>query len=620
MKSLPKASEEKVPSKRNLVSQLVFAPLMKGQLLQTHQPARSNSPLPVPYSRTRLVSPPQQKAWVSIFCALLIVMGYAIEQRVLAAEPMNSHRRNSIIVPSDLVSDENLLNPSSTNPIRQDGFVIGSTNINDLHEMLQLYADIRGRTVRWSTNLTFPNLNFTADKPLTPRETTLALDALFALNGIAMVDIGEKWVKAAPFADCQTSSNLLHQTEYVAHLQHLTYVKASELIPVLQPFTSTPENAILPLNADQAVLLRDLPQNVEKMRSLIREIDVAPPPEFISEVIPVKYAKATEIAAALNKSALLDPSAKHRPAAENIVELGQHKIIADERTNSLLVYAGQEDMPRIKEIISHLDIAAAQILIEAVIIEVNRDNDLEFSVIDNQKVPWMTNFVSNLPTDATPSANSTPEAGFYRLAVISNDLDSFVTTLATNNSVKILQRPRIQTSDGEPGQLFVGESRQLPNQAYYGGAGCGVSSIQMVNLGVTLDLTPSITNDQLLALDIHQTIVEANGSVTIANVGDVPITRRSERNVKITVRSGDLVLLDGLIERENSTRPGKFQDELVVLIRPIIVPPEVAQLSRAEKDKMPGVRRTESEIQSEEANRLKQLEKNLQRDREFSGE
>jgi type II secretory pathway component GspD/PulD (secretin) len=143
----------------------------------------------------------------------------------------------------------------------------------------------------------------------------------------------------------------------------------------------------------------------------------------------------------------------------------------------------------------------------------------------------------------------------------------------------------------------------------------------MVNLGVTLDLTPAITNDQLLALDIHQTIEQVNGSVTIANAGDVPITRRSERNAKITVRSGDLVLLDGLIERDNSTRPGRFQDELVVLIRPRILPPaEVAQLSKAEKDKMPGVRRTELEIQTEEATRLKQLEKNLERDRGLSRE
>jgi hypothetical protein len=324
--------------KRNLVSQLVFALLMKGQNPQTPQSTRSNS---------------------CLLCALLIATGFSIEHRLLAGESTNSPRRNSILVPTDLASDANLLNinPSSTNSVGKDGLVIGSTNISDVHEMLRLYADVRGRTIRWPTNLSLPNLTFTADKPLTPHETTLALDALFGLNGIALIDIGEKWVKAAPFESCQTASNLMHETEYLTHFEHLTYLKPSDLVPVLRPF-SIGANAILPLNADQALLLRDRPENVQRMRQVIQEVDVARPTEFVSEVIPIKYAKASEIAGALNKSALLEPKPKHRPALENIVVLGQHKLIADERTNSLLVYASREEMKQIKEIISHLDIVA----------------------------------------------------------------------------------------------------------------------------------------------------------------------------------------------------------------------------------------------------------------------
>ena len=253
----------------------------------------------------------------------------------------------------------------------------------------------------------------------------------------------------------------------------------------------------------------------------------------------------------------------------------------------------------------------------------------------------MTNFIANVVTNAplqTASAlskKSAREAGFYRFAAISNDLDSFVTTLASNTRARILQRPRIQTSHGEPAQLFVGESRPYPSGSYT--CGSEYSSIQAINQGVTLELTPAITNNEFIALDIHHTIEEANGSVYIDNVGDVPITRRSERSAKITVHDGDLIIFDGSIDRHNTPPgPGKLkrvltlnglfhhsksstnQNELVVLIRPKILPrPEVAALiSKAEKDKMPGVKRAELEIQSEEANRLKQLEKNLRNDRD----
>lgn len=576
-------------------------------------------------------------------------MSFSIDHCVFAAESTNSHRRNSILVPTNSATDESslVINPSSTNRVRQDGSVIGSTNISDPHEVLQLYADVRGRTIRWPTNLSLPNLTFTADKPLTPHETTLALDALFGLNGIALIDIGEKWVKAAPSESCQTASNLMHQTEYLTHFEHLTYLKPSDLVPVLQPFSSG-ANAILPLNADRALLLHDRPKNVQRMREVIREVDVAVPTEFLSEVIPVKYAKASEIAGALNslvkngaaKSALLERTAKRLPSGDRKFKSEWVKILADERTNSLLVYASREDMKRIKEVISTLDIVAAQILVEAVIIEVNRTNGIAIQPIDDREVSWMTNFipitVTNAPSGTVPTPANAAVAGFYRFASISNDLDSFVSILATNASAQILQRPRIQTSDGEPAQLFIGESRPYPSGSYT--CGSEYSSIQAINQGVTLEVTPSITSNGLVALDIHQTIEEANGSVTIADVGDVPITRRTERSAKAIVSDRSVLVLDGSIEQTHATpRPGTFkriltlnglfhhsksvtnQNELIVLLRPTILPtPEVAaQLSKAEKDRMPGVKRAELEIQTEEAKQLKQLEKKLKSDRDL---
>jgi type II secretory pathway component GspD/PulD (secretin) len=508
------------------------------------------------------------------------------EHSLSAAGPAIRLSPQAIKALSEAVSDENwlVINPSSTNSVLHDAPIVGPTNITELEEMLHLYADSTGRIVLWPRNLSVAGLDFTADKSLTHRETISALDALFARKGIGLIDVGEKWVTVLSSAGCQTSADSTRQTNYLVHVRHVTYVNPSDLVPILQPFSSGVANAILLIDSDRVLVLRDLPEHLGRMKEVIQEVDVAPPTEFISEVIPIKYAKASEIAAALKKRNGINISA-------------DRNLISDERTNSLLIYAGREDMKKIKEIISHLDIVAAQILIEAVIIEINRDKSSKFSTIDNDKIPWMTNFISNVtnappPTTPAPSIKSAQVAGFYRFAAISNDLDSFITTLASNTRARILQRPRIQTSDKEPAQLFVGEARQFPDEAYYsGGVTCGYSSIQMVNLGVTLELTPSITNDQLLALGIHQTIEEVNGSVTIANVGDVPITRRSERNAKITVHDRGLVLLDGSIARDNTPpRPGKLkrvltlnalfhhsksvtnQNEFIVLIRPTILP------------------------------------------------
>jgi type II secretory pathway component GspD/PulD (secretin) len=536
---------------------------MKGRKLQAQRPATLNR--------------------AAIFCALFIATRLTTPQCGFAGESTNILRRNSIIVPAESISNKNLLviNPSATNSVPNDKPIVGPTNITELEEVLQLYADLRGRTVLWPRDLSVRKPDFVTDKPLTRQQATTALDAFFGLNGIALVDVGDTWVKAVSMAGCQTSADSTGQTNYLTDVQHLTYVKPTDLVAVLQPFSSGIANSILPIDSQQMLVLRDLPENIQRMRKAIREVDVAAPIECTSEVIPLKYAKASEIAAAV---------AGRRSRLQSAV-----KVLADERTNSLLVYAGKEDMKRIKEIVSTLDIVAAQILVKAVIIEVDRSKNSKLSVIDDDHLSWMTNFVQSAPPVAEPRpANEVADkSGFRRFAAITNDLDSVVSTLATNPSVRILQNPQIQTSDGEPAQLFVGESQPYPDGAYT----CG-SSIQMINQGVTLELTPTITNNGLVALAIHQIIEQPNGSVTIANVGDVPITRRTERSAKLVVRDGDVLLLDGSVEKDDApahpqkaksilgglfhhSKPATNQNELIVLIRPKILPmPEVATTSR----------------------------------------
>ena len=71
------------------------------------------------------------------------------------------------------------------------------------------------------------------------------------------------------------------------------------MVQVLQPFAKIP-NAILPIDSSQILVLRDYTENVKRMLEMIKEVDVAVPSEFVDEVIPIKYALASEIASALN--------------------------------------------------------------------------------------------------------------------------------------------------------------------------------------------------------------------------------------------------------------------------------------------------------------------------------
>ena len=256
------------------------------------------------------------------------------------------------------------------------------------------------------------------------------------------------------------------------------------MLQALQPFAKLPAIAILPIDTSQILVLRDYSENVKRMLEMIKKVDVAVPSEYISEVIPIKYALAAEIASALNSlssggggttvgggtagtgttgssmagsrmgiggmrqlrarrvrqqlrqrlrrlrpiglsaaEATADPTPRlSRPALAGgclapaaasptgssasssaprtgeIQILGQTKIIADERTNSLLIFASREDMKMIKDIVAKLDVVLAQVLIEAVIIEVSL----------NKPATWASATCRSPQSTAIGSAASAP--------------------------------------------------------------------------------------------------------------------------------------------------------------------------------------------------------------------
>lgn len=638
--------------------------------------------------------------------------------------------------------------PAQTTPISTAGTNAGSDEImpagminfpaTDLNQVLQVYGELVGRTVLRPTSLPAPTITLKTQTSLTKHEAIQAFDAVLALNGIATVNVGDKFVKVIPTTQAgsvggpfsgQKADQLPELGQFVTEVIQVTNAKPTELIPALTPFASSGlANGILPIDASQIIVLRDYAENVKRMLEMVKKIDVAVPSEFISEVIPIKYALASDIASALNSlstgggattvgaaagggrsggvggarsgtsgfnrggmgggyggqgaggfggstfgaatpnatTAQTGTAGSFTDRLQRIINrasvsgeiqvLGQTKMIADERTNSLLIYASREDMKVIKDIIAKLDIVLAQVLIEAVIIEVslNSSSSLGVSYMENQPHGFGNSFIGqgginngnvlapgsfNIISGATNVAGNLPSGFSYLASLGNNDLDVSITALAANGNAKILQRPRIQTSHAVPANIFVGESRPYPQGSYYGGGAFGgYSTIQQLQIGVSLDVTPLINPDGLVVMDIHTKIESFTGNVTITGVGDVPVTSSKDATAKVAVRDRDTIMLGGLIETTKSDNNSgvpllkdipllgylfrsssktEARSELIVLIRPTVLPtPEVAALTaRSEKDSMPEVKRMEKEIQSEENARIRKMHRDLGQDK-----
>ncbi len=583
----------------------------------------------------------------------------------------------------------------------------------DVDQVLDVYARYVGRTLL-RAGLPQAKIVLYTETPLTKDEVVQALQGVLALNGIALINIGDKFVKAVPVAQAsqegaafnnQTATQLPDVGQYVTHIVQLKYIKPSELAPVVQQFGKIP-NGVFPIDSNGILILRDYAENVKRMLEFISKVDVILPEEFISEVIPIKYAMVDDIANALNSlggssSAIgnattpssrggafggtgsmgntgnqYQPGGINQPGGQitrpfgtaaggagggntfsqrlqSIIQraatgggqgeiqlMGPTKIIADERSNSLLVYATKEDMKTIKDIVAKLDVLLPQVLIESVIMDVNVNSGWNFGVSASQAPKNFSggpvgqgvngaggynngqsffDFLnSTLGTNGTAVASSafgnSLGSGLSYFGNIGPTWDVAVAAAAADSTVSIIQRPRIQTSQAKEAQFFVGSTVPYVTSVYYNsGIGGGPSSsYSQLQVGISLDVTPFINPFGLVVMDISQEIDDLNGSTFIQGVGNVPNTDKRQLSSEVAVNDRDTIILGGFIRTEKdkskngvpllqdipilgslfSSRTSNHQrSELLVLMRPTILrsPEKAAAQTTEEEQRMPGI-------------------------------
>lgn len=613
----------------------------------------------------------------------------------------------------------------------------------DVDQVLGVYAQLVNRTVLRSA-LPEAKIVLRTQTALTKTETIQALQAVLALNGISVVNIGDKFVKAVQSDQANTtgaeidkskSDQLPNLGSYVTHIVQMKYIKPSEVVPIIQPFGKL-QNSAVPFDATGILVLRDYAENVKRMLELIDQIDVSIPEEYVSEVIPIRYAQASDIAGALNSlggaggstvsfgssnmggtinglhssggggfggggiggssfgggiggynglnsgsssfgnrtggfgssfgnsstspngtasggttfaqrlNAIVNSAASGSSAPggangkEAIQVFGMAKIIADQRSNALLVFATKQDMVNIKHVIGELDVLLAQVLIEAVVLDVNLNKDFQFSLSASQNPqtynssknvasgggfnnsagssPFI-NLLTNMYSVSSNSASSmignqlSSGGGLQYFGNIGPTWDLAMDALQSDSTANVVQRPRIQTSQAKSASFFVGETVPYVTGTYYGGGYSGGNSSQysQLSVGVELDVTPFINPDGLVVMDINQEIDDISGYTQIDG-NKVPTTTKRTLTSEIAVRNKDTIILGGFVrDSKSKSKAGvpllmdipllgnlftsrsdsKAREELLVMMRPTVLrtPEDASAETLTEERRLPGI-------------------------------
>jgi general secretion pathway protein D len=241
------------------------------------------------------------------------------------------------------------------------------------------------------------------------------------------------------------------------------------------------------------------------------------------------------------------------------------RVVAEPQTNSLIIEAEQRNYEELVGLIEQLDVRRPQVLIEAAIIEVTADSTtnlgIELATVDLAGTGFRGagGSLFGLSTVDVTDLTKTPTGGLGLTALLYRDsldrIPVLLQTLRTNGDVNVLSSPRILTNDNEKGELKVTEQVATTTYIY--------SSVQQATsqqtfggyqeAGITLTITPHISTDNYLRLEIDLKVEAFSASPVAGSIAPPPKTSRQVTGM-VTVPDREIVVIGGLTnERETET-------------------------------------------------------------------
>ncbi|WP_439333294.1 type IV pilus secretin PilQ [Vibrio aquaticus] len=268
--------------------------------------------------------------------------------------------------------------------------------------------------------------------------------------------------------------------------------------------------------------------------------------DLTSEIVKVNFAKASEIAEMIDGDG----------AISMLSERGSLSV--DERTNALLIRDLQENIDVIREIVSSLDIPVKQVQIEARIVTVNEGN------LDELGVRWgysntngstsiggsiEDNVFGVVPIDdmlnvnlAATSANASTLA--FQVAKLGSDmlLDLELSALQRESKAEVISSPRLITTNKKP--AYIEQGTEIP---YLESSSSGATSVAFKKAVLSLKVTPQITPDNRLVLDLSVT-QDRPGDIVKTGTGEAVAINTQRIGTQVLVENGETVVLGGIFQ------------------------------------------------------------------------
>jgi len=388
-------------------------------------------------------------------------------------------------------------------------------------------------------------------KPLTEDEAEKRKADRFAYSGEKLslnfqdIDVRSVLQLIADFTDLNLVASDTVSGNITLRLQNVPWDQALDLVLKTKGLDKRQVGNVLLVAPADEIAARER-QELESQRQIA---ELAP---LRREVVQVNYAKAADIARLFQSVTNTQGETEDRGS-----------IAVDDRTNNIIAYQTQERLDELRRIVAQLDIPVRQVMIEARIVEANVDYDKALGVrwggtqlFANGRGAVYGNddfgdeggdsgeeSSGNFPFVDMGVANRTAGIG---IGYITDNLilDLELSAMEKSGNGEVVSQPKVMTADKETAKILKGS--EIP---YQEASSSGATSTTFVEAALSLEVTPQITPDNRIIMEVKVTKDEPD----FANdVNGTPTIRKNEVNAKILVNDGETVVIGGVFSNTQS--------------------------------------------------------------------
>ena len=310
---------------------------------------------------------------------------------------------------------------------------------------------------------------------------------------------------------------------------------------------------VLPDERTNSLIVIATEQDAQTIAGLVRQLDIERPAGTDGvHVVYLKNADANEVSRSLERALT---SMKLAGAVQPTPQI---QITPDASTNALVIVAPPSDFDVISQIIEKLDIVREQVLVEMLILEVSdeslREIGVDWATLGDPSPNGVRGFGM---TNLGPRVNflsGTAEGlsvGAWKATGAGVKIGAILQAMEKQSGVNILSTPHILASNHRKAKIVVGENRAFVTQSRITETTDPVTptvikSFEYKDVGITLDITPHVSQGGLIRLEIKSEFTKLIEDVTTQSL-ETPTTAKRTAQTVVTMGSGATVVIGGLI-------------------------------------------------------------------------